>query len=157
MDEQREHLDKSLLKDIKKIRIFTDGSCSNNGGYHENIPVIGSYGFVVVDEEDNILTEYVEVIPGKTNNQMELSAIIAAYSTLHVLDYEECEIFSDSKYAINAVSYGPSAKNQDLVRSLQIYTKNHPKVKLTWVKGHADSKWNNYIDKKIQDASTNKN
>ena len=94
-----------------------------------------------------------------TNNRMELTAVISALEALK----EPCEVelYSDSKYVIDALSKGwartwkaknwiksdkKPALNPDLWEKLLSLTDIHT-VHYHWVKGHADNEYNNRCDK----------
>lgn len=80
----------------KSLVIFTDGSSLGNPGP-------GGYGCVVVFQQ---LDEVVELGGNKartTNNEMELSAVIAGLSH-SVFNTADVEIFTDSAYVINGIT-----------------------------------------------------
>lgn len=126
-------------KNLKKVTIFTDGACSGNPG-------AGGYAAVLKfgSKEKEIYGAQKET----TNNRMELTAVIMALKTLK----EPCEVelFSDSKYVVDAFQKGwidnwqknnwkksnkKSVLNIDLwvelIKLLEIH-----KVKFFWIKGH---------------------
>ena len=80
---------------MKKVIIYTDGACSGNPGP-------GGWGAILRYKD----TEK-EISGGEkmtTNNRMELTAVISALELLK----ESCEVelYSDSKYVIDALSQG---------------------------------------------------
>lgn len=80
----------------KKLVIFTDGSSLGNPGP-------GGYGSVIVYPQ---MDEVIELGGNKiktTNNEMELSAVIAALSQ-SVFNTADVEIFTDSSYVINGIT-----------------------------------------------------
>jgi len=80
----------------KSLVIFTDGSSLGNPGP-------GGYGCVLVFQQ---LNEVMELGGNKiktTNNEMELSAVIAALSH-SVFNTMPVEIFTDSSYVINGIT-----------------------------------------------------
>lgn len=80
----------------KSLVIFTDGSSLGNPGP-------GGYGCVVVFQQ---LDEVVELGGNKiktTNNEMELSAVIAGLSH-SVFNTADVDIFTDSSYVINGIT-----------------------------------------------------
>lgn len=134
---------------MKKIEIFTDGSCSGNPGP-------GGYG-VILKYKDNV-KELWGGEPDTTNNRMELTAVITGLKALK----EPCEVdlYSDSKYIIDAVTKGWAVKwkqnnwiksdkkkalNSDLWEQLLELLKIH-KVNFFWVKGHAGHAENERCD-----------
>ena len=85
---------------------------------------------------------------------MELLSVIVALEAIK-LDKAEVEVFSDSKYVVDAVEKGwvfgwqkkgfKGKKNIDLwQRFLKIYPKH--RVKFHWVKGHAGNVFNERCD-----------
>ena len=134
---------------MKKIEIFTDGACSGNPGP-------GGYG-VILKYKDNV-KELCGGEPDTTNNRMELTAVITGLKALK----EPCEVdlYSDSKYIIDAVTKGWAVKwkqnnwiksdkkkalNSDLWEQLLELLKIH-KVNFFWVKGHAGHAENERCD-----------
>ena len=133
----------------KTVTIYTDGACSGNPGP-------GGYGIVL--EYGPHRKEMSEGFAQTTNNRMELLAVITALQTLK----EPCqvELYSDSKYVVDAVVKGwakgwqakgwrkadkTPAKNPDLWEQLLAQLEIH-QVNFHWVKGHADNPGNNRCD-----------
>ena len=132
-----------------KVDIFTDGACSGNpgpGGWAA-ILIMGSHK-----------KELVGGAADTTNNQMELSAPIAALQELK----RPCDVtlYSDSQYLINAFEKGwlenwqkngwkrsdkKPVQNVELWKELITLTAKHT-VKFVWVKGHADNEYINRCD-----------
>jgi ribonuclease HI len=125
---------------VKRVTIYTDGGCKGNPGP-------GGYGAVLLCGRHRM-----EVSGGyrlTTNNRMELRAAIAALELL--TEGCEVEIFSDSKYLVDAVSKRwlegwrkrgwvkadkQPVKNRDLWQRLLDAMGPH-QVRWNWVKGHA--------------------
>ncbi len=132
-----------------KAGVFTDGSCEGNPGP-------GGWGFVWV-EDDAVVEEKSGVDPATTNNRMELAALIAAYQTLP--EDSRVTVYSDSQLCVNTVNEwaagwekrgwrrksGPIA-NLELVKTLYALAKQHPNIKLEWIRAHDGSRWNEYAD-----------
>lgn len=135
---------------MRKIEIFTDGSCSGNPGP-------GGWGAVL--RYNNIEKELSGGEKETTNNRMELTAVISALSALK----EPCEVTltTDSKYVCDAVLQGwvyswksngwrksnkKPALNIDLWEELLRLLEVH-KVEFVWVKGHAGHPENERCDK----------
>ncbi len=134
---------------MKKIEIFTDGACSGNPGP-------GGYGTILRYKDNE--KEFSGGEPQTTNNRMELTAVITGLSALK----EPCEVdlYSDSKYIIDAVTKGWAKKwqannwvksdkkkalNIDLWEKLLALLDKH-KVNFIWVKGHAGHPENERCD-----------
>lgn len=129
--------------------VFTDGGSSPNPGP-------GGWGFVHV-ENGEILHQGHGHHPDTTNNRMELTAIINALKSLP-LD-AKAVIYSDSNICVQTVnqwaagwerrgwkrSGGPIA-NLELVQEMYSLAKQHPGVRLEWLKAHNGWRWNEYAD-----------
>ncbi|MBQ9458697.1 MAG: ribonuclease HI [Oscillospiraceae bacterium] len=134
---------------MKTVEIYTDGACSGNPGP-------GGWGAVLRygGHEKEISGGAAKT----TNNRMELTAVIEALRLLK----EPCEVelYSDSKYVIDALSLGwaalwqkkgwiksdkKPALNPDLWETLLALAQNHD-LRCHWVKGHAENKYNNRCD-----------
>ena len=134
---------------MKKVLIYTDGSCSGNPGP-------GGWGAILkYGEVEKELSGGEELT---TNNRMELTAAIKALSALK----EPCivDLYSDSKYLIDSFDKGwvyswqklgfkkkgKDVPNTDLwIKLLELF-KIH-QINLIWVKGHAENEYNNRCDK----------
>lgn len=124
---------------LKKIQIFTDGSCLGNPGP-------GGYAAILkYKQTEKVLAQgYFKT----TNNRMELLAAIVALELLK----EPCQIqlYSDSQYLRNGImnwihgwkkngwktSNKQPVKNVDLWQRLDEIAKSHT-IEWIWVKGHA--------------------
>ncbi len=135
-----------------KIRIYTDGACSNNPGP-------GGWGAII------LLPEGKEEVSGyeeeTTNNRMELKAVISALKVALMLDYKRIDVYSDSAYVVNAVKQKwirkwefngwkttskQDVKNRDLWETLSKLLKKHKRINLIKVKGHSGNKYNERAD-----------
>jgi ribonuclease HI len=129
--------------------VFTDGGCQPNPGP-------GGWGFVYVINGEIISQDH-GYDPDTTNNRMELTALIKAFS--HLPDDADIEIHSDSQLCVKTVnewapqwekrgwkrSTGPIA-NLELVKELYALHKAKPNVRLQWIKAHNGWLWNEYAD-----------
>jgi len=129
-----------------EITVYTDGSALGNPGP-------GGYGIVLLS--GHFRKEVSAGFRLTTNNRMELLSVIVA---LEMLKHpgSQVTICSDSKYVVESVEkrwvFGwakkgfAGKKNADLWRRfLTIYPKH--KVRLVWVKGHADNVENERCDR----------
>ncbi len=134
---------------IKTVDIYTDGACSGNPGK-------GGYGVVML--YNGARKELSAGYKRTTNNRMEVLAVIKGLEALK----ERCRVnlYSDSKYVVDAVSKGWAKKwkangwkkadktkalNVDLWERLLSLLEYH-EVNFIWVKGHADNKENERCD-----------
>lgn len=162
-----------------KVRIFTDGSCSENPG---------PGGWATVFNCDTDCKTYAGFVVDTTNNRMELTAMIEALKQILeqelVLSKESWkywehwnpngyEIFSDSAYVVNAINLhwiekwkkldwkkardNEDIKNKDLWQELdKVYSKIQSigiSVKIEKVKGHAGNTFNELVDKLAKEQS----
>lgn len=134
---------------MKKVDLYTDGSCIGNPGP-------GGYACILI--YNGIQKEWAGCVPDTTNNRMEITAVIEGLKKLK----EPCEvtIYTDSAYTLNAFEQGwiqnwlannwrtsnrKEVQNIDLWQELLEEMKPH---KISWVKvkGHADNELNNRCD-----------
>jgi ribonuclease HI len=123
----------------REIHIHTDGSCSGNPGP-------GGWGAVIHFDDEEIKIS--GGVKDTTNNRMEMTAIIEALKWLREKDLLKgsIEIFSDSNFIIQTMNKGWKKKaNQDLWAEMD-KQRAWLNIKWTWVKGHADNKYNNLAD-----------
>ncbi len=138
------------------LTIYTDGSARGNPGR-------GGYGAILIwkGTQKEISKGYLHT----TNNRMELMSVIAALESLnrHGVDIE---VFSDSKYVVQAVTEGwlkkwiatdfkGGKKNKDLWTRYYHLSMNH-NIKFTWVKGHASNPYNQRCDELATSAADGK-
>lgn len=129
--------------------VFTDGGCQPNPGP-------GGWGYVYVIEGQIIQQEHGHESE-TTNNRMELTALIKAFSALS--PDTAVTIHSDSQLCVRTInewapnwerrgwrrSTGPIA-NLDLVQELYALHKDKPNISLQWIKAHNGWLWNEYAD-----------
>lgn len=141
-----------MADNTPKIIVYTDGAARGNPGP-------GGYGVVLMSGPHR--KELSGGFKLTTNNRMELLAVIEALEALKV-EGSIVDVYSDSKYVCDAVTQGwvfqwekksfNKKKNPDLWRRfLSIYRKH--KVRMHWVKGHANIKENERCDVLAVEAS----
>ena len=125
-------------KNIKRVRIYTDGACSGNPGP-------GGWGAVLLYNDKRK-----EIFGGEadtTNNRMELTAAIRALEALK--RRSEVDLYTDSRYVMDGITQWimnwkarswrtenkKPVKNVDLWRLLDEKTDDH-NIAWHWVKGH---------------------
>ncbi len=140
---------------MKKIQVFTDGSCLGNPGRG---------GWASILRYGKHTKEMFGSEAHTTNNRMELTAAIRAFAAL--TEPCEVEITTDSQYVKNGVEkwmanwkrngWKTSEKkpvlNQDLWVALDAALARHT-VKWVWTKGHADHADNNRCDELARSAA----
>ena len=136
-----------------RVRIFTDGACSENPGPGGWAAVFNTASKCSTISGNEKMT---------TNNRMELKAVIEAFKKVlsKNLSDAEYELYSDSAYVVNGFNqkwiYGwmkknwknassEPVKNKELWQELYNLTKIH-EVTFNKVKGHADNELNNRCD-----------
>ncbi len=140
------------LKTMKKIKIYTDGSCLNNPGF-------GGWAYIVRYKEHEKIAFGSQ--KDTTNNRMELLAIIEALKILK----EPCEIelFTDSNLMVQSINQWlenwvkkgfKGKKNVDLWQKYLKTAKNH-KIKAFWVKAHNNHAENEKCDRLAKEAALN--
>ena len=143
-----------------KIRIFTDGACSENPGP-------GGWA-AVFNLEDKCFT-----ISGNeretTNNRMELKAVIESFKKIlskRLQDNDDFELYSDSAYVVNSINSGwidkwrqnnwkttkgGDVKNRDLWEQFAMLCEElrdrKVSIKIVKIKGHAGNTFNELVDK----------
>ena len=133
---------------LQKIIIYTDGSCKGNPG-------IGGWGAVL--QYSGKIKEIYGSELNTTNNRMELTAAIQAFSILKC----SCKILlcTDSKYLqggilkwldLWAISQWKNAsmqpiKNQDLWKKLNFERQRH-NLESRWIKSHSGNPMNELAD-----------
>ncbi|MFN5055391.1 MAG: ribonuclease HI [Bacteroidota bacterium] len=141
----------------KGLTIYTDGAARGNPGR-------GGYGAILMwkNESKEISAGFIHT----TNNRMELLSVIAALESLTRKELD-IEIYSDSKYVVQAVNEGwlenwmrtdfkGGKKNRDLwTRFHQLYKQHH--IKFIWVKGHTSNPYNQRCDELATAAADGKN
>jgi len=134
---------------MKQVTIYTDGACSGNPG---------PGGWAAILRYNEVEKELSGGESRTTNNRMELTGVIEALKALK----EPCEVelYSDSKYVIDALDKGWAASwqkkgwvksdkkpalNPDLWEILLELCRVH-QVHCHWVRGHAENVYNNRCD-----------
>jgi len=128
------------------LKIYTDGASRGNPGK-------GGFGIVML--WGNTKKEIAAGFRLTTNNRMELMAVIVALKQLTKKNIS-VTIYTDSKYVVDSIEkkwldnwiktdFKGGKKNKDLW--LEFYTLSKDfKIKMQWVKGHAENVFNNRCD-----------
>ncbi len=141
---------------VGEIIIYTDGAARGNPGP-------GGYGIVM--RRGDYRKEFSQGYRKTTNNRMELLAVVVALEKIKRKD-SRVVVYTDSKYVAEAVNRGwvfrweskrfKKKKNPDLwKRFLDVYRKH--KVRIIWIKGHADNGENEKCDRLAVEASRQNN
>lgn len=139
-----------------EIKIYTDGSSRGNPGP-------GGLGVILLWNQHR--KEIARGFRLTTNNRMELLAVITGLEAISKKELPVI-IYSDSQYVVRAIEEGwlkkwiatdfkGGKKNRDLWTRYQLIAQKM-KVKLVWVKGHADNPFNNRCDELATTAAGGK-
>ncbi|MCU0362106.1 MAG: ribonuclease HI [Bacteroidales bacterium] len=139
-----------------EITIYTDVAASGNPGP-------GGYGVVLIYGKHRL--EKAGGFRLTTNNRMELLAVICGLEALKIPG-SKVVVYTDSRYVSEAVNQGwlfqwekngfKKKKNPDLwKRFLEIYREH--KVRIVWIKGHANNTENERCDRLAVEASAGSN
>ena len=130
-----------------QVHIYTDGAAKGNPGP-------GGYGVVMEWVGKPYKKEFYEGFRHTTNNRMELLAVIVGLEKLKNPNTKVL-VVSDSKYVVNSINKGwlinwekqkfQNRLNADLWQEYLNVSKDL-KIKVIWVKGHADNEFNNRCD-----------
>lgn len=142
---------------MKRLDIYTDGSCSVNSGK-------GGWGIVVV-YQDKVYYEACGAEENTTNNKMELTAFLTAMKWVeeHFKDeHVSYTIHTDSAYIANCfkdqwykrweingwrTANRVAVKNKELWEEIiKIYKATEHICSISYVKGHSDNVWNERAD-----------
>ena len=126
---------------MDKIVIYTDGSAKGNGSQDSACgwayKIIFNDGHVEMDSGGD---------KGKTNNQMEMIAVLNAMKA--VKEDVPIEIYSDSKYVIETLNGNFSIKkNLGLWREIMAERSRFKDIKFIWIKGHEKNLNNIEVDR----------
>lgn len=144
-----------------KFDCYCDGCSLGNPGN-------GGFGVIIVDREtDMIVNQFSKGYINVTNNQMEL---LAAFYILKFFEKaDHIHIITDSQYVCKGIttwrhswkknnwksSTGTAVKNVDMWKEIDKECNKHSSVEVTWVKGHANNKYNEMCDSLAKKAAAN--
>ena len=139
---------------MMKVTMYTDGSARGNpdgpGGYGTILEYIDPKGQLHVKE---ISKGYKKT----TNNRMEIGAVLLTLSCFNA-KVDSITIYTDSMYVIGCATLGWKRKKNKALwdqfdKEYQRVSKLCSNITFQHVKGHAENKWNNYVDKLAVSAS----
>ena len=112
----------------------------------------GGVGFVILNEDDEILAKGSKGYKNTSNQRMEQTAVLLALNSIKTPS--DIEVFTDSMYLVGTYTKNWKRKaNQDLWKKLDYVISKHKSVKFNWVKGHADNEFNQLCDSLAFNAS----
>ena len=148
-----------------RIRIYTDGACSENPG---------PGGWAMVFNTDNACESFSGGESSTTNNRMELTAVVRCLERIAKVGRVEDihEVYCDSAYVVNSINnkwlerwklngwktkQHDDIKNRDLWEQADHYFQqikvNGQTVQFIKIKGHAGNTFNELVDKLAKDES----
>lgn len=130
---------------MKKIKIYTDGSCLGNPGE-------GGWGAIIqYDEKEKILQGGEKYT---TNNRMEMTGIISAlnWTKKNIIPPGDekkylVEIFSDSRLIIDTLTKHWKKKMNTDLWAMMDDAKEDLELTWNWVKGHSINVMNQRVDR----------
>jgi ribonuclease HI len=96
-----------MLKEYKKLTIYTDGGARGNPGP-------AGIGAVLKNEAGELVGEVSEYIGETTNNQAEYKAVIAALDKAKQLGAQELDFFLDSELVVKQLKREYKVRDKDL-------------------------------------------
>lgn len=137
--------------------MYTDGSSRGNPGP-------GGYGTILMYNGHR--KELSKGFRRTTNNRMELLAVIEGLKQIKKPELP-VTIYSDSQYVVKAIEEGwlnnwirtnfkGGKKNPDLWKEFHALSKKF-RIKMVWVRGHADNPFNNRCDELATAAADGSN
>lgn len=112
----------------------------------------GGVGFIILNENDEILAKGSKGYKNTSNQRMEQTAVLLAINSIKTPS--EIEVFTDSMYLVGTYTKNWKRKaNQDLWEKLDYVISKHKSVRFNWVKGHADNEFNQLCDSLAFNAS----
>jgi len=121
------------------INIYTDGSC---------IGQKGGWAYIIINNEENIISNSGKVPKNATNNRMELTACLKAIEKIIELKLngKKITIFTDSQYVITVLSCKKQfTTNEDLITKIRDIL-HLVDLEFKWVKAHSDNFFNESVD-----------
>lgn len=143
------------------MRIYTDGSCRNNGKEGAQ----AAWAFSAVDENNKEVFFNSGAIANGTNNIGEMTAIVRAMEWAKENNFKDITIITDSAYCLNGITewiinwkkfdWYRDAKRTKVIKNLELWKDiDHYNnvLSITWekVKGHSGDKWNERADQLAQ-------
>jgi ribonuclease HI len=130
-----------------KYKIFTDGASSGNPGP-------SGYGYIILDENDNVVRSASKFIGDSTNNIAEYLGLYNALKDVSDLDPDFIEIFLDSELIVKQIKGEYKVRNEKLK---EIYIKIVEILKIyNYTITHISRQLNKDADKLAKDAIVNR-
>lgn len=129
--------------------------CYSDGAY-SSARNQGGIGIVFIRNGIKV-AEYSKGFKHTTNNRMEIGAALSILKCFKQ-PVDSITIYTDSMYVVGCASLGWQRRRniqlwQLFDKELERVSKLCPSITFQHVKGHAENKWNNYVDKLAVSAS----
>ncbi len=132
---------------MDKIVVYTDGSALNNGSSDSGC----GWACKLIYREHEKMKSGID--KGKTNNQMEMTAVIEAMRSITDKSIP-VEVYSDSKYVVETLNGNYQIKKNVELWDLIMQEKGRFKdIEFLWLKGHYKNKHNNDVDRRAVDEA----
>ncbi len=127
---------------MDKITVYTDGSALNNGSSDSGCGWACKLIYRGYEKMNSGSDK------GKTNNQMEMTAVIEAMRSITDKSIP-VEVYSDSKYVVETLNGNYQIKKYiELWDLIMEETEKFKEIKFMWVKGHDKNRHNNDVDRR---------
>jgi ribonuclease HI len=138
-----------LIKSMIHYECYTDGAYSSARNQ-------GGIGIVFLRNGERVM-DYSKGFKDTTNNRMEIGAALYILKCFK-RPVDKITIYTDSMYVIGCATLGwKRKKNIELWKQFdeeyRRVSKLCPSITFQHVKGHAENKWNNYVDQLAVAAS----
>lgn len=106
-DLQKKDFEAKFIKKQKHLKLYADGGSRGNPGP-------SSSGYVILDEEDNIIVDKGVYLGVTTNNQAEYTALKLGLEHCLTINANQVDVFMDSLLVINQMLGIFKVRNRDL-------------------------------------------
>lgn len=156
------------------VEFYSDGGCrvkNNTKGNKVGKDDVCAYAYRI-DVNQSVKAKNGKATTGYTNNQMELSGLLAGLIRMKELELNEKRVvcYLDSKYVLDCInSWLPNwkknnwktsqkkpVKNKDFWVKIDNLLKDFTNIQYIWVKGHEDNEGNNDVDKTLNELMDRK-
>ena len=163
---------KSKAEDNNVIEVYTDGGCRSSAtekGAKVASTDLSAYAYFLKNGGHEFL--YGEAELGRTNNYMELKAVVEALKKINNVN-KIISIKSDSKYVVDSINNGwmkgwkkrdwkksdnSVPANVELWKELDEQISRFPFIEIKHVKGHNGDTYNELVDKHVNELMDNMN
>ncbi len=132
---------------MDRIIVYTDGSSMGNGSTDSGC----GWACKLIYQGHSLLKSGGDI--GKTNNQMEMFAVLNAMRSIHNKDIP-VELYSDSQYVVETLKGNFTIKkNMELWKEIMEEMRKFKDIRFFWVKGHNKNIHNIDVDRRAVEES----